>query len=125
MAKKRQKIYNPVHLIEAIKKWPNPMLDKRHGYNIYVEGMARSNQTREEHIVQYGHDLKVRDLDSVPDGIVNYVTYKKDPIYKGTFNYYIMRKGMDKGYIKVSIQIDEKNKKRAWIKTIYITYKIK
>ena len=126
MAKKRKpKTYNPEHLIEAIEKWPNPMYDKRHGYYIYVEGRARSNQTRVEHIIEYSHDLKARDLELVPDGIKNYFDYKKDPVYKDTFNYYLLRKGLDKGFIKISIQIDSQNKKKAWIKTIFITYKIK
>ena len=125
MTKRKPRIYNPAHLIEAISKWPNPMIDKRHGYCIYVEGRARSNQTREEHIIEYGHDLKARDLQLVPNGINNYFEYKKDPIYKDTYNYYIIRKGLDKGFIKVSIQIDKKDKKRAWVKTIFITYKIK
>ena len=126
MAKKRKpKVYNPEHLIEAIKKWPNPMYDKKHGYYLYVEGRARSNQTRIEHIIEYSHDLKARDLEFVPDGIKNYFDYKKDPVYKYTFNYYLIRKGLDKGFIKISIQIDSQNKKKAWIKTIFITYKIK
>ena len=125
MAKRKPQTYDPTHLIEEINKWPNPMIDKKHGFELYVEGMARSNQTRVEHIVQYGHDLKARDLALVPNGIKNYFDYKMDPIYKDTFNYYIERKGQDKGFIKVSIQIDSKNHKRAWIKTIFIAYKIK
>ncbi len=126
MAKKRKpKVYNPEHLIEAIKKWPNPMYDKKHGCYLYVEGRARSNQTRIEHIIEYGHDLKVRDLELVPDGIKNYFDYKKDPVYKNTFNYYIKRKGNDKGLIKVSVRVSEVDHKKAWIKTIFITYSIK
>ena len=125
MTKRKPHNYDPTHLIEVIEKWPNPMYDKRHGYYIYVEGRARSNQTRVEHIVKCGHDLKERDLEVVPLGINNYFEYKKDPIYKDTYNYYLCRKGKDKGLIKVSIQIDGKNHKRAWIKTIYITYSIK
>ena len=82
MSKRKPRIYNPSLLIDAISKWPNPMHDKRHGYYIYVEGRARSNQTREEHIVEYGHDLKVRDLELVPLGINNYFAYKKDQTYK-------------------------------------------
>ena len=101
------------------------MYDKKHDFYIYVEGNARSNQTRVDHIVEYGHDLKVRDLECVPEGIVHYFSYKKDPVYKNTFNYYIDRKGDDKGFIKVSIQIDSNDHKRAWIKTIFITYVIK
>ena len=125
MPKKKPKIYDPTKLIDAIRKWPNPMIDKKHGYDIFVEGRARSNQTREEHIVEYGHDLKVRDIELVPKGIKNYFEFKKDPVYKDTYNYYLSRKGKDKGLIKVSIQIDNNDKKHAWIKTIFITYKIK
>ena len=125
MTKRKLKNYSQTHLVEAIKKWPNPMYDKKHGYYIYVEGKARSNQTRIEHIVQNRHDLKVRDLNLVPEGINNYFEYKKDKTYKNTYNYYIIRKGLDKGFIKVSIQVDHKNNKKAWVKTVYITYNIK
>ena len=125
MSKRKPRVHNPIYLIKAIEKWPNPMIDKKHGYDIYVGGRARSNQTREEHIVEYGHDLKVRDLNLVPKGITNYFDYKKDPIYKNTFNYYIKRGGKDKGFIKVSVRISDKDSKYAWIKTVFITYKIK
>ena len=125
MTARKPKNYNPAHLIEAINKWPNPMFDKKHGYYIYVEGRARSNQTRIEHIIEYSHDLKARDLELVPEGIAHYFKYKKDPIYKDTYNYYLIRKGNDKGFVKISIQIDAKEKTKAWIKTIFNTYKIK
>lgn len=122
---KKIKFHNPTNLIEVIKKWPNPIIDKKHGYEIYVEGRARSNQTREEHIVEHGHDLKVRDLELVPNGIKNYFDYRKDPVYKNTWNYYIKRGGKDRGLIKVSIRIDDYNPNHAWVKTVFITYKIK
>ena len=122
---KRKRIYDPTHLIEAIEKWPNPIYDKKHGYYIYVEGMARSNQTRIEHIIEYGHDLKARDLQLVPQGIKNYFIYKKDPVYKNTYNYYIHRGGEHKGFIKVSVRVSDDDPKYAWIKTIYVTYRIK
>lgn len=125
MTQRKPQKYDSEKLIEAIEKWPTPIIDKKHQLSIYVEGRARSNQTRVEHIVEYGHDLKVRDLESVPEGITNYFAYKKDPTYKDTYNYYLKRKGEDKGLIKISIQIDNNNPKRAWIKTIYITYHIK
>ena len=125
MTKRKPRIYDPTHLIEAIEKWPNPMYDKKHNYYIYVEGRARSNQTREEHIVEYGHDLKARDLALVPDGINNYIKYRKDPVYKNTYNYYIKRGGQDKGFIKVSIRISDNDNKHAWVKTVFITYRIK
>lgn len=125
MAKRKPRIYNPQNLIDAIKKWPVPIHDKKHGFDIYVAGRARSNQTREEHIVEYGHDLKARDITLVPKGILNYFDYRKDPVYKNTYNYYLKRRGKDKGFIKVSIRIDDYNPKRAWVKTIFITYRIK
>ena len=125
MAKRKPKTYNPTHLIEEIEKWPNPMFDARHGYYLYVEEKARSNQTRIEHIVQYGHDLKARDLKLVPQGIIHYFCYKKDPTYEKTYNYYIKREGKDKGFIKVSIRVSDTDSKYAWIKTIFITYRIK
>ena len=125
MTKRNPNIYDPTKLIEAINKWPNPMFDKKHDFYIYVEGKARSNQSRIEHIVEYSHDLKVRDLELVPEGIKNYFAYKKDPVYKDTYNYYLYRKGNDKGFIKVSIQIDNHDHKRAWIKTVFITYVVK
>ena len=101
------------------------MFDKKHDLYIYVEGNARSNQSRVDHIVEYGHDLKIRDLEAVPEGIKNYFAYKKDPVYKNTFNYYIKRKGIDKGFIKVSIRISDNDPHYAWVKTIFISYKIK
>ena len=126
MTKRKPKNYDPTHLIAAIKKWPKPIYDKRHGYYIYLEdGRARSNQSRLEHIIQRRHDLKVRDLESVPANINSYYEYRKDPVYKDTFNYYMYRKGKDKGFIKVSIQIDGKDRTRAWIKTIYIAQRVK
>ena len=91
MTKRKGRHYDPTHLINVIKKWPNPLVDKRHGYSISFDGRARSNQTRIEHIVLDRHDLKVRDLESVPEGINNYIAYKKDPVYKDTYNYYFFR----------------------------------
>ena len=125
MTKRPPKFYDPSNLIDAIKKWPMPLEDKKHGYFIYLEERARSNESRIDHIIEYGHDLKVRDIKLVPQGIKKYFAYKKDKVYKNTYNYYIKRGGHDKGLIKVSIQIDPRNSNYAWIKTIFITYVIK
>jgi hypothetical protein len=125
MTKRKPKIFNPKKLIQVINSWKFPILDKKHGFRIYIEEKARSNQTRLEHIIKCGHDLKTRDLETVPNGINNYFSFKKDPVYKNTYNYYIKRKGEDRGFIKVSIQLDKTDKSYAWIKTIFITYKIK
>ena len=123
--KRKPKIYNPDDLIAAVNSLPNPMIDSKHNLSIFIEGKARSNQTRVEHIVEYSHVLKVRDIQAIPRGIKEYFAYKKDPTYKNTYNYYIIRKGKDKGFIKVSIRIDDNNPNRAWVKTIYVTYRIK
>ena len=123
--KRKPRNYNPTDLINAINSLPNPMVDTKHSLSIFIEGKARSNQTRVEHIAEFGHDLKVRDIVLIPDGIKNYFSYKMDPVYKDTFNYYLKRKGKDRGFVKVSIQIDKNNPQRAWVKTIYVTYKIK
>ena len=125
MSKKKPKIYNPIHLIEAIRKWPNPIIDKKHNYAIYLEEEARTNQTRIQHIVRQDHNLKVRDLENVPNGINDYFEYKADPVYKNTFNYYITRKGEDKGFVKVSVEIDNQDKTKARLKTVFVTYEIK
>lgn len=123
--RRKPKIYNPDDLIAVVNSLPNPMIDCKHNLSIFIEGKARSNQTRVEHIVEYSHDLKVRDIQAIPRGIKEYFAYKKDPTYKNTYNYYIIRKGKDKGFIKVSIRIDDNNPNRAWVKTIYVTYRIK
>ena len=126
MTKRKPKIINQIALLDAISKLPNPMFDKKHNLYIYIDkGRARSNQTRVEHIVDYSHNLKVRDIKSISLGVNKYFSYNKDPVYKDTFNYYLIRKGLDKGFIKISIQIDGSDKTKAWIKTIFITYCIK
>lgn len=114
------------NLLKALSSVTFPIEDKKHGYLIYKDdGRARSNETRSEHILKKSHDLCVSDIQSIPNGIQNYIAYKKDKKRKKTFNYYINRKGSKKGFIKVSVRIDNKNDKKAWIKTIYTTYKIK
>lgn len=125
MSKRKPKVYNPTKLLMEIQKWNLPFFDKKHNHYIFVEGRARSNQTRIEHIVEYGHNLNTRDLGLIPIGINSYFDYKKDPVHKKTFNYYIRRGGKDKGFIKVSVMISDTDKTKAWIKTIFITYKLK
>ena len=126
MTRRKPRTYNPEKLIEEIQKWPNPMQDKKHGYYIYLQDdRARSNETRIEHIIEYSHELKARDLSLIPNGIKNYQDSKKDPTYKNTYNYYIKRKGKDKGWIKMSIRISDDDSSYAWIKTIYITRNVK
>lgn len=125
MTRRKNPHYNYQKLMDALKVLPNPMEDKKHGLLIYIEGNARSNQTREQHIIKESHELKVRDIELIPNGIIDYVLYKKDPRYEKTYNYFIHRKGKDKGFVKVSIRISDRDSHHAWIKTVYVTYNLK
>ena len=126
MSKKRNdKIYD-LKLIEALKKLPSQIEDKRHGFIIEIkDDRARSNETRFEHIAKKNHELKVRDIEAIPEGIIRYIKYVKSEEMENTFCYYIKRKGEDRGFIQVVILIDEDNPKRARIKTIFIAHRIK
>ena len=126
MSKKRNdKIYD-LKLIEALKKLPSQIEDKRHGFIIEIkDDRARSNETRFEHIAKKTHELKVRDIEAIPEGIIRYIKYVKSEEIENTFCYYIKRRGEDRGFIQVVILIDEDNPKKARIKTIFIAHRIK
>ena len=126
MSKKRNdKIYD-LKLIEALKKLPSQIEDKRHGFIIEIkDDRERSNETRFEHIAKKNHELKVRDIEAIPEGIIRYIKYVKSEEMENTFCYYIKRKGEDRGFIQVVILIDEDNPNRARIKTIFIAHRIK
>lgn len=126
MAKKRNdKIYDQ-KLIDALQKLPSLIEDKKHGYIIELKNdRARSNETRFEHIAKRNHELKVRDIEAIPEGIVKYIKYAKSEDIENTYYYYIKRKGEDRGFIQVAILIDENNPKKARIKTIFIAHRIK
>ncbi len=126
MSKKRNdKIYD-LKLIEALKKLPSQIEDKRHGFIIEIkDDRARSNETRFEHIAKKNHELKVRDIEAIPEGIIRNIKYVKSEEIENTFCYYIKRKGEDRGFIQVVILIDEDNPKKARIKTIFIAHRIK
>ena len=123
---KRQITYYDQNLINALKKLPNPIIDEEHNLLIYLDdNRARSNQSRFEHIVGYRHELTIKDIESIPEGIKTPFKYRKDKIRKRTYNYYLKRRGELKGLIKVSIVIDNKNERKAKIKTIFITRIVK
>ena len=125
MAKKTNGKYD-LKLIEALKKLPPLIEDKRHGFIIQIrDDMARSNETRFQHIAKKMHELKVRDIESIPEGIRNYVRFIKSKEIKDTYYYYIKRKGGDKGFIQVAILVDMNDKKIAYLKTIFVAYRIK
>ena len=123
----KQKVepYYDENIVEALEKLPSTLFDKKHNLTILVRNdQARSNQTRFQHIARRDHQLKVRDIESIPEGINKYVRYVKSKTIKDTYYYYIDRKGEDKGFIEVAILIDINDKKIAYIKTAFITYRI-
>ena len=125
MAKKKNLKYDQ-NLIEALRQLPSVIEDKRHGFVIEIkDDRARSNETRFEHIAKKCHELKVRDIKAIPEGIKNYVKFTKSNEIENTYYYFINRKGEDRGFIEVAILIDEDNPKKARIKTIFIAHRFK
>lgn len=123
---KPKKIYDP-NIIEALHQLPNPIFDIKHNIQLFIEGNARNHETRFEHIAKSYHELKVRDIQNIPFGINHYVRFKKNSLNqrKNTCYYYFSRKGNDKGFVCVAIRIDHKNSRKAYIKTIFITHRLK
>lgn len=125
MAKKSYSKYN-LKIIEALEKLPPTIEDKRHGFIISVEDdKSRSNETRFQHIAKSTHELKVRDIETIIEGIKNYVRFTKSKELKDTYYYYIKRKGGNKGFIQLAIKLKEGESKIYYIKTVFIAYKIK
>ena len=125
MAKKRTKKYDP-NLVEALKKLAFPIVDKRHNLIVYLDDeRARSNQTRLEHIAKCGHDLTVKDIEAIPDGITKYSKLKKERNRKDSFNYYFPRKGQEMSYIQISVKIDKNDRRIAKIKTVFVARRVK
>ena len=58
------------------------------------------------------HELKVRDIKAIPEGIRNYVKFDKSNEIENTYYYFINRKGED-------------NPKKARIKTIFVAHRLK
>ena len=124
MTKKIHSVQHNRKIIEALKKLPPRIYDKKRDLTLYLNNnRARSNETRFEHISKKYHELKVRDIESVPEGINNYVEFVKNKHLKDTYSYLISRKGKDRGFIKVDILVDKFDKKKGYIKTIYISYR--
>ena len=125
MTKKTNGKYD-LKLIEALKKLPSQIEDKKHGFIIVVRNdRARSNETRFEHIAKKNHQLKVRDIELIPEGVNKYAKFSKSLELKDTYYYYILRKGKDKGFVQLAIKLIEGEKKLYYIKTIFVSYRIK
>ena len=126
MSKKRDEKHYDQRIIDALNKFPKVLEDKRHNLLIYVQNdQARSNETRFEHIAKKIHELKPRDIESIPAGIRNYISFTKSKELKETYYYFIKRKGNDKGFIEVAVKLLEGETTKAYIKTVFITYKAK
>ena len=124
MAKKKGLTHDQ-KLINALKKIPNPLEDKRHNLMIYFnDDKARTNQSRFEHIVSFKHSLNASDIERIPRYIKTCL-FKRELGRKDTFNIYIKRNGYSDEYIKISIKIDPDTPNVAIVKTIFITTNIK
>ena len=105
---------------------PPTIEDKKHGFVIAVRNdKARSNETRFEHIAKKNHELKVRDIELIPEGVKKYAKFSKSLELKDTYYYYILRKGKDKGFVQLAIKLIEGETNLYYIKTIFISYRIK
>lgn len=112
-------------LTNALKKMPQPLIDKKHNLKIYLNNdRARSNQSRFEHIVDDRHGIKVRDIERIPRHLKKCI-FKKDLERTETYNIYIRRSSISDQYIKISVKIDPREPNVAIIKTIFITKIIK
>ena len=101
-----------------------PLIDCKRNISIYLKTKYRSNRNRSEHIALRNHQLKVRDILAIPNGIRQCVKFKKGNERKETYYYYIRRPGESKGFVCVVVRLDNKNHKKAYIKTIYTKFRI-
>jgi len=112
-------------LINALKKLPSPLEDRRHNLLIYLDDdRARSNQSRFEHIVSTRHGLRPCDIDRIRRYLKTCVL-KKEKDRNDTVNLYIKRNSYGQEYIKISLKTDERQPNVATVKTIFITKNMK
>ena len=121
MSKKKSVNYSQ-NLIHALNKLPSPIYDERHDVTVYLDdNKARSNQSRFQHIARNFHELKVKDIESIPLGITKQSVLKKDKKRKDTYNYYYPRKSNKKKFIKISILITDYEKRIGIVKSLFVT----
>ena len=126
MAKKKYDKHYDQKLVDALKKITSPIYDKKHQFYVYfINDQARTNETRFEHIAKHGHELKVRDIELLKNGINDYEYFEKNKELKDTYHYYLKRKGNDKGFVQVAIKLMKDKTKKYYVKTIFIVYRIK
>ena len=124
MAKRKGLSYEQ-KLINALKKLPEPLVDKRHNLSIHFDNnRARSNESRFEHIISTRHGLMPNDIERIPRYLKKCV-FKKEAGRKNTFNIYIKRNSYTEEYIKISVEIRPEKPNDAVVKTMYITENVK
>ena len=102
MAKRKGLSYEE-RMINALKKIPCPLEDKKHRILLFFEdNRARSNQSRFEHISLSRHDLYLGDVKRIIKHISESIL-KKDLERKDTYNLYIKRNNYGNEYIKISL----------------------
>ena len=126
MSKKKSNKHYDHNIIKALEELPSVLEDKKHNLVIYIRNdQARTNETRFEHIAKNGHELKVKDIQAIPEGISNYEKFRKSETLKETYYYFIKRRNNLKGYVQLAVILYKGDKKKAYIKTIFITYSSK
>ena len=124
MAKRKGLSYEE-KLINALKKLPNPLVDKRHNLKIYFDdNRARSNESRFKHIVNQRHGLWPNDIDRISKYIQTCI-FKRDMERSKTYNIYIKRNSISDEYIKISVRIEPNEPDVAIVKTMFITRVVK
>lgn len=125
MMKKRLRNYEE-KIVEALKKLPNPLEDKKHNLYIYFDnGRARSNESRLEHAADSNHGLTISDIERIPK-LIKKGKLRIDKTRQKTFNLYLKRYSYtDRQYIKISLRIEPNYPKEAHLKTIQIVDKVK
>ena len=125
MTKRIHSVQNDLNIIKALEELPRNIEDKKHNLTVCLDNnTTRSNETRFEHIAKKYHELKVRDIKRIPHGITHYVKFSKSKDHDETYYYFIKRGGKDRGFIQVAIKIYNDDHTKAYVKTIYITYRI-
>lgn len=126
MTKIRHTVQPDQNIIEALRKIHSPVYDRKHNLYVYFnDDVVKKGETRFQHIAKAYHELKIRDIECVEKGINNYLYFRKNKELNDGYNYYLRRRGQDKGFIQVSIVVDLEDKTKAYVKTIYIAYRIK
>ena len=122
---KRKKLSYEEKMINALKKLPDPLEDKKHRILIhFIDNRARSNETRFEHISALRHDLQPSDIRRIGQKI-NDSIMKRDSERNDTFNLYIKRNNYSNEFIKISLELDFKESNNATVKTVFITKNLK